>query len=270
MSKTILITGSTDGIGLAAAKLLAGAGHHVILHGRSAAKLDAAKAALAEAVPDAAVTGHLADLSHMAAVVALAEALVGQGTPIDAVINNAGILKAPESRTAEGLDIRFAVNTVAPYLLTRRLLPVLGPGARVVNVASAAQAPVDLRALGGAGRLGDMAAYAQSKLGIIMWTRAMAVAAPQGPAIIALNPGSLLGSKMVKEGFGIAGGDIGKGARIMVETALDPRFADASGKYFDNDAGRFGDPHPDALDPAKCAAVVTAIEAVLKAQGIQP
>ncbi|MEO0428387.1 MAG: SDR family NAD(P)-dependent oxidoreductase [Pseudomonadota bacterium] len=267
MTKTVFITGSTDGIGLAAAELLAAEGHRMILHGRNAEKLEAAKAAVTAAVARGKVSGYLADLSSLAAVGALAEAVAAEG-PLDAIINNAGILRTPESRTAEGLDIRFAVNTIAPYLLTRRLLPSLAAKARVVNVSSAAQAPVDLRALAGDGRLGDMAAYAQSKLAITMWSRTMAEA--QGPAIIAVNPGSLLGSKMVREGFGVAGGDIGKGARILAQAATADTFAEANGKYFDNDAGRFGNPHPDALDPQRCAAVVQAIEDVLSRLGIAP
>ena len=80
------------------------------------------------------------------------------------------------------------------------------------------------------------------------------------PAIIAVNPASLLGSKMVKEAYGTPGKDIGIGAQILVEAALDPRFADATGRYFDNDRGQFASPHPDALDPQKNEALVALID----------
>ena len=161
--------------------------------------------------------------------------------------------------------MRFVVNTIAPYLLTQRLLPLMETSARVINLSSAAQAPVDLAALAGGRKLDDMAAYAQSKLALTMWSRHLAlVLGKDGPVVVAVNPGSMLGSKMVKEAFGVAGGDIGIGAKILVRAALSDEFADASGSYFDNDAGRFAEPHPDALDPRKSAQVVQAIEALLR------
>ena len=111
-----------------------------------------------------------------------------------------------------------------------------------------------------------MEAYAQSKLALTMWSRHMAgELKDKGPAIIAVNPGSMLGSKMVKEGFGVAGGDLAIGATILVRAALDAKFATASGRYFDNDSGRFAPPHPDALDDGKCADVVRVIESLIKA-----
>ena len=85
----------------------------------------------------------------------------------------------------------------------------------------------------------------------------------EGPAVVAVNPGSLLGSKMVKQAFGVAGGDIRIGADILTRATLTDEFAAASGQYFDNDSGRFASPHPDALDPRKSDEVVRAIEAVL-------
>ncbi|MDD9876983.1 MAG: SDR family NAD(P)-dependent oxidoreductase [Magnetovibrio sp.] len=261
MPKTILITGATDGIGLETARLLAADGHHVLLHGRNPEKLAAVEKDLAGA--GGSVESYVADLSRMDEVGALAGAVAGQHARLDVLINNAGVFTTAEPRTAEGLDARFAVNTLAPYLLTRRLLPLIGPGGRVVNLSSAAQSPVDTAAIADAPRLADMDAYAQSKLAITMWSRRMAGELAGGPLVVAVNPGSLLGTKMVKDGFGVAGGDVGIGADILVRAALSDEFADASGKYFDNDAGRFGPPHGDALDDAKCAAVVAAIEAAL-------
>ena len=173
-------------------------------------------------------------------------------------------MKTSETRTQDGLDVRFAVNTIAPYLLTQRLLPLLGPTARVINVSSAAQSPVDPKALAGQGRLSDMEAYAQSKLALTMWSRSMALSlGDDGPAIVAVNPGSMLGTKMVKQGFGVAGGDIRKGADILVRAALAEEFATASGQYFDNDSSRFESPHPDALDQKMAAGIVRVVEAVL-------
>ncbi len=158
------------------------------------------------------------------------------------------------------------VNTLAPYLLTQRLLPLMGQSGRIINLSSAAQAPVDPRALAGQIRLSDdFNAYAQSKLALTIWSRQLARQHPQGPVIVAVNPGSLLGSKMVREGFGVAGGDIGIGAEIVIRAALAEEFDTASGRYFDNDAGRFASPHPDALDPEKSASVLSAIEATLAA-----
>ncbi len=261
MPKTVLITGSTDGIGLATARMLLDDGHRVLLHGRNPAKLQGAIESLKTAAEADRIDGFTADLSSLKDTAALAGAVAEKYDALDALINNAGVLKLPDPVTPSGLDARIVVNTIAPYLLAMRLLPLLRPRGRVVNVSSAAQAPVELRVFTEMVQQDDMAAYSQSKLAITMWSRHLAAdLGDSGPVVIAVNPGSLLGSKMVKDGFGIAGGDIGIGAEILRRAALDPAFAGATGRYFDNDAGDFGPPHRDAMDERKCSAVVAAIE----------
>ena len=263
MQKTILITGSTDGIGLETAKMLVSKGHTLLLHGRNASKLEAAEKMLSALQGAEHIERYVADLSRKADVEAFAKAVADKHAKLDVLINNAGIY-TPGSTTSDGLDVRFAVNTLAPYLLTKRLLPLLGTAGRVVNLSSAAQATVDPKALAGQVKLTDGAAYAQSKLAITTWSRALALSLNgNGPMIVAVNPGSMLGSKMVKEAFGVAGGDIRIGADILVRAALSEEFAKASGEYFDNDAGHFAPPHSDALDPEKGAEIIRAIEAIL-------
>ena len=265
MQKTILITGSTDGIGLATAKTLLARGHRVLLHGRSPEKLQTVEQSLADEVGGDRTESYVADLSRMDAVEDLAQAVIERHDRLDVLINNAGIFRTTDNVTPEGIDVRFAVNTLAPYLLTQRLLPLLGVSGRVVNLSSAAQSPVDPQALTGQIRLDDdFTAYAQSKLAITMWSRGLALElGDNGPTIVAVNPGSLLGSKMVQEGFGVAGKDIGIGADILVRAALSDEFASASGKYFDNDAGRFASPHADALDSRKTEEVMRIIETLV-------
>lgn len=227
----------------------------MLVHGRSSAKLEAA---LSELGGDA--TGYLADLSDLSQVVSFARKVLNAEQHLDVVINNAGVLKAPVTRTAEGFDLRFVVNTLAPYLLTKMLLPILPTDGRVLYLSSAAQAPVSIDALNGKGELSDMEAYAQSKLALTMVSRHMAQDLPKGPVVIAINPGSLLATNMVRQGFGISGNDLSVGSDILTRATLDPEFSTASGLYFDNDAGRFGSPHRDALDEAICAKVVASID----------
>ena len=261
MTKTILVTGATDGIGLLTAKKLAADGHRVLLHGRNASKLDAAL----EDLQGNAET-YSADLSDMSAVTSLASAIRAKHDTLDVLINNAGVLKVPQAVLENGFDIRFVVNTFAPYLLTELLLPILPRTGRVVNLSSAAQAPVDLEAMQGKTRLSDMDAYAQSKLAITIWTREWAKTLPDGPAMIAVNPASLLASKMVKDGFGVAGKDLNIGADILVDAALSDRFSGASGAYFDNDRGAFANPHPAALNTEHSAAVMETLREIIRQQ----
>ena len=264
MPKKILITGATDGIGLATARILVSQGHHVLIHGRNPSKLKAAEEELSTLPGSNSVESYVADLSRMGDVEALAQAVTAKHSELDVLINNAGVFSTPEPITADGLDVRFVVNAIAPYLLTQRLLPLMGASSRVVNLSSAAQSPVNLKALTGQVRLSDGSAYAQSKLAITMWSRQLALALPEdGPAIIAVNPGSMLGSKMVKEAFGVAGGDIQIGADILTRAALSDEFSAASGQYFDNDSKQFASPHPDALNPHKSEEIVGVIEAML-------
>ncbi len=259
--KTILITGATDGIGLETAKMLVALGHNLLLHGRSPEKMEKTLSALPN---NGRVESYVADLARLAEVEALAKAVAEKHDRLDVLVNNAGVFKTPDPITPDGLDVRFAVNTIAPYLLTQRLLPLMGTSGRVINLSSAAQSPVDPEALVGRGRLSDGAAYAQSKLAITMWSRSMALSLKDdGPAVIAVNPGSMLGTKMVKQAFGVAGGDIRIGAEILTRAALADEFADASGRYFDNDSGRFASPHPDALDPQKGKEIERVIEGIL-------
>nr|CRH06404.1 Putative oxidoreductase, short chain dehydrogenase/reductase family protein [Candidatus Magnetococcus massalia] len=264
MAKTVLITGSTDGIGLETAKMLYAKGHRVLLHGRSQEKLAKAQREIAQQPGEGQLESYLADLSRMVDVAAMAEQLTQAHSKLDLLINNAGVYNTPKAITPEGLDLRFVVNTIAPYLLTQRLLPLMDAGGRVVNLSSAAQASVELDALAGRAELADGPAYAQSKLAITMWSHKLAMdLKARGPAIIAVNPASMLGSKMVQQAFGVAGGDIRIGADILVRAALSDEFANASGRYYDNDVGKFAAPHPDALDGAKCRAVIDMIEKLL-------
>ncbi len=253
--KTILITGATDGIGLLTAQKLAAAGHHILLHGRSQAKLEAAVQAVGGTTES-----YIADLSVLSEVDAMADAIIAKHKRLDVVINNAGVYKIAHPITAEGHDSRFVVNTLAPYHLTRRLLPLLGSEGRVVNLSSAAQARVAVDAVAGQTRLDDFAAYAQSKLAITIWTQEMARQHPGGPVFVAVNPGSLLASKMVKEGFGVAGNDLNIGADILIRAAVSADFANASGAYFDNDGAGFSAPHAAAADVAQVKAVMEEIE----------
>lgn len=262
MTKTILLTGSTDGIGLETARMLVKQGHTVLLHGRSSEKLAILEKELMSASGN--VETYVADLSRLGDVEAMGKAVIANHTHLDALINNAGVYVVSQVITEDGLDTRFAVNTIAPYLLTKRLLPLLGSQGRVVNLSSAAQAPLAAQELVGPSNQSHSLVYAQSKLALTMWNNCMAkTLGSDGPVMIAVNPKSMLGSKMVKEAYGVNGADLRIGADILCRAALSDEFAKASGQYFDNDIGRFSSPHSDALNLAKCEQVVSIIEDVL-------
>lgn len=256
--RIILITGSTDGIGLLTAKQLSAMGHKVLLHGRNPSKL---AAAVKEVGSES--ESFIADLSRMDEVEALATEILDKHTNLDVLINNAGVLKTPNAKTNQGLDVRFMVNTLAPYALTRRLLPIIPKNGRIINLSSAAQSPVAFEAMTGQASIEAMEAYAQSKLAITIWSQELARELPTGPVVVAVNPGSLLASNMVKEGFGIPGNDLKIGADILCQAALHESFADASGKYFDNDLGRFGPPNAAARNDEHSKAVMKTMHTLL-------
>lgn len=269
MNKTILITGATDGIGLASAKTLVLQGHTVLLHGRSEAKLAAAKSQLLALKPTAIIDTFLADLSLLKNVATLAENIMEKYESLDVLINNAGVYVVPQTVSDEALDIRFVVNTIAPYLLTKRLLPILTTNSRVVNLSSAAQSSLLAHELTQPSSLSDGVVYAKSKLALTMWSCDMGLSLEgKGPMIVAVNPKSFLGSKMVTQAYGVAGSDVQIGADILVKSATSDEFSSATGLYYDNDIGQFSQPHSDALKPELTAKIIATLDDLLTTKGL--
>ncbi len=270
MTRTILITGATDGIGLETAKLIRKAGHNLLLHGRNSGKLEQTHRLLSDLPGTGAIERFQADLSDLIAVGALADEVLSRVKSLDVIINNAGVFHIADPQTVDGLDARFAVNTIAPTMLARSLAELLGHSGRIINLSSAAQAPVMPGAIEGTISLSDNAAYSQSKLALTMVSRQLAEEwGEQDPSVIAVNPGSFLATKMVKEAYGLRGNDLSIGAEILARAAIDPDFGkQSSGRYFDNDRGDWGQPHPDALDRHKNAAVLNRIDGVLGRLGL--
>ncbi|RSD29850.1 SDR family NAD(P)-dependent oxidoreductase [Vibrio pectenicida] len=267
MQKVILITGSTDGIGLETAKTLVTQGHHVVVHGRNASKVVDVEKTL-NIIGKGNVESLVADLSSFDHVYEMINTITSRFTKIDILINNAGIFSTQNTRTEADLDVRFMVNTIAPYLITKMIQPLLKPLGRVVNLSSAAQASVNLTALQGEEQLNDGEAYAQSKLALTMWSQQLGLEWQNtGPMVVAVNPKSFLGSKMVKDAYGVAGGDIQQGVDILVKAALSDDFSQAYGKYFDNDIGSFTSPHRDTLDNMKVKATIMAINDIVSKHG---
>ncbi|MDN3398878.1 SDR family NAD(P)-dependent oxidoreductase [Psychrobacter sp. APC 3426] len=279
MTKTILITGSTDGIGKLTALKLAEAGHQMYLHGRNADKLASVIAEVKAVATGAAVDnidGFVADFSDLTDVLKMAAEVNEKLPKLDVLINNAGIYTTASPTTKDGLDVRFVVNYLAPYELTNALLPLLKKSnkARIVNLSSAAQAPILYKAFAGQDRLADKDAYAQSKLALTMWSMDLAdTVAADDINVIAVNPGSLLNTKMVDEAYGQHWSPADKGANILTELAISDEFADDTGKYFDNDIkdgvhgdarGEFGQPHADALNKEAIAELERQTQTVLQ------
>ena len=185
------------------------------------------------------------------------------------LINNAGVFKSNVQQDSNGVDIRFTVNYLAPHVLTYVLLPKLQTtvNSRIINVSSAAQTEVSMHALSGRSSLGEQQAYAQSKLALTMWNTNLAKQYPEVISI-AVNPGSLLNTKMVREAYVKFWSSADKGGNILYDLATAEEYADKSGQYFDNDKGDpkgvFGPPHPDANDEEKTRILLAATEEILR------
>jgi len=261
MKKTILITGSTDGIGKLAAIKLAKDGHAIYLHGRSLEKLEKVIAETKSLSKNDAIKGFVADFSDLEAVRQMAEKINKEISCIDVLINNAGVFNSSKTHNKEGFDMRMVVNYFAPYLLTEALIPLLNKAAapRLINLGSAAQNPVTKDALSRNTQIPTHPAYGQSKLALTMWSFYLAQTLSK-ITVIPVNPGSLLDTNMVREAFGKFWSSADKGANILYDLAVLPAYEGITGKYFDNDKGAqigaFGDAHRDAYDDEKVGELV--------------
>ncbi|MEM1257147.1 MAG: SDR family NAD(P)-dependent oxidoreductase [Bacteroidota bacterium] len=268
MKKHILITGSTDGIGKLAALKLAKDGHQLYLHGRDPKKLEATIAEIRKEADTKTVFGSVADFSNLARVKSFAEKTTFELERLDVLINNAGVFKSPSLTNTDHIDLRLTVNYLAPYVFTRGVLPVLkkSKNPRIINLSSAAQAQVSLDALMGEETLSVQGAYGQSKLALTMWSFELAKK-EKGISVIAVNPGSLLNTKMVKEAYGHHWSSAEKGATILYDLAVSSEFEGISDRYFDNDKGdsrgTFAEAHPDAYNSKKIKDLVATTEKLL-------
>ncbi|MGZ8409510.1 MAG: SDR family oxidoreductase [Hyphomicrobium sp.] len=253
-AQVVLVTGATDGIGKGVARELARMGATVLLHGRSQKKLDAVRQEITAETGNTRLQIYKADFSSLAQVRRLADHLISAHTHLHVLINNAGIGAGARGRqqrqmSEDGYELRFAVNHLAPFLLTRLLVPaLLGDGfARVVNVASAAQQEIDFANIMLESGYSGMRAYSQSKLAMVMTTFEFAQRlAGRAIAVNCLHPGSLLDTKMVRESFGRPQGDVEEGIRAEIFVATAPEIEGMSGEYFDH--AQRARAHPQAYD----------------------
>jgi len=252
VKKNILITGSTDGIGKLAAIRLAKDGHQIYLHGRNEEKLEKVVQEIRQYSRNQEIKGFTADFSNLSAVEGMAVEVLESVPSLDVLVNNAGVFKSPVDQVEGGYDIRLVVNYLAPHLLTHQLITLLQKSKtpQIINLSSAAQAPVSTAFLKGGTQIGTQAAYAQSKLAITMWSFHLAKQYPE-ICTIALNPGSLLNTNMVREAYGKFWSPAEKGGDIIYDLVSKEEHLNDSGKYYDNDSGRFTQAHGDAYNENK-------------------
>jgi NAD(P)-dependent dehydrogenase (short-subunit alcohol dehydrogenase family) len=239
---TILVTGATDGLGRGVAAQLAADGARVLVHGRSPARIDDTIEEIRRTTGNDSSRGHLADLASFAEVRRLANDVRANETRLDVLINNAGIGRGPtggqhREESADGHELRFAVNYLAPYLLTRLLVPLLEASApaRVVNVASIGQSPVDFDDVMQRTRYDAARAYSQSKLALIMFSIELAARLGHNGAVTvnSLHPGTLMPTKIVHEAWSQTIDTLDSGIAAVTRLATEPALDGVTGRYFD-------------------------------------
>ncbi len=235
--KVILVTGSTDGIGMQTALELAGMGAHVIVHGRSPERSEKTVREIRSTTGSDQIDWLAADLSSQQQVRQLAHAIRTRYDHLDVLINNAGVYLKQRRLTVDGLETTFAVNHLAPFMLTNLLRDLLEASApsRVITVSSTTHQSireVDFDNLQGEKWYDGYHAYALSKLGNILFTYELARRLENtGVTANALHPGAV-NTKLLRAGFGNYGHDLERGAETPVYLASSPDVQDFTGKYF--------------------------------------
>jgi NAD(P)-dependent dehydrogenase (short-subunit alcohol dehydrogenase family) len=231
----ILVTGATDGLGKGVALELAAKGATVLLHGRNPKRLEAALEDVRRETGNDKSRPYLADFSSLAQVRTLAERVVSDHDRLDVLINNAGVIVRERRESEDGFELTFAVNYLAHFLLTRLLLPLLRDStpARIVNVASEGQSPVDFSDVMLERGYDAMTAYTRSKLAQIMFTFELAEhLRGTGVSVNALHPASLMDTKMVRETFGFSMSTVQEGIDATVRLAVSRELEGVTGHYF--------------------------------------
>lgn len=236
--KTVLITGSTDGVGRYAAAKLAAAGAKVLIHGRDSERAKTLADEIKRQGRGEAVF-YRADLSSLAGARQLAEAVIAGHKRLDIFISNAGIgsrTLGPERRTsADGHELRFAVNYLSGFLLAYLLLPLLKASApsRIVNVASLGQHPIDFDDVMITKEYNGSRAYAQSKLAQIMFTIDLAAELKGSNVTVnALHPATYMNTTMVREGGITPVSTVEQGGAAILHLAVGDDMAGKSGLFF--------------------------------------
>ena len=251
--KTILVTGSTDGVGQVVAQRLADLGAHVLVHGRDrdrgARLVDGIRAA-----GHGSATFYRADFAALAEVRRLVDQVRGDCGRIDVLINNAGVGSGGPTGlrqlSADGYELRFAVNYLAGFLLTRLLLPLLTKSARsrIINVASLGQHPIDFNDVMLIDNYSGGRAYAQSKLAQIMFT--FDLAQDLDASIVTANclhPATYMNTTMVRQAGVSPISTTTEGADAILNLAISPQLDGQTGLFFNGlHASRA---NPQAYDP---------------------
>jgi NAD(P)-dependent dehydrogenase (short-subunit alcohol dehydrogenase family) len=238
---TALVTGATDGLGRGVARRLAADGAGLHIHGRDPARLATTAKQIRTETGNERVQTHLADLSSLEEVRALADDVQASTARLHLLINNAGIgTGKPDLPTRqesqEGYELRFAVNYLAGFLLTVKLLPLLrhSAPARVVFVASGGQAPLDFDDVMLERRYDGSRAYSQSKLAQISLANELATRVPADEVTFnSLHPATYMPTKIVLEQAGRSIDSLETGIEATVRLATDPELDGVSGRFFD-------------------------------------
>jgi NAD(P)-dependent dehydrogenase (short-subunit alcohol dehydrogenase family) len=236
--KTVLITGSTDGVGRYVAAQLAADGAKVLIHGRDASRarmlVDEIKRGGCEAP-----TFYRADLSSLAGARQLANAVMAEHQRLDVLVSNAGIGSqtsgAGRGESADGYELRFAVNYLSGFLLAYLLLPLLKAAApsRIVNVASLGQHPIDFDDVMIKKNYSGSRAYAQSKLSQIMFTTDLASELKgTGVTVNSLHPATYMNTTMVRQGGITPISTVEQGGEAILHLVRGDDVANKSGLFF--------------------------------------
>jgi NAD(P)-dependent dehydrogenase (short-subunit alcohol dehydrogenase family) len=237
----VLITGGTSGLGRRLAQELAAAGATILLHGRDPARMAAALEQIRRQSGNRKVRGCEADFASLDQVRRLAGEMLAREHSLDVLVNNAGVGfgKPGENRrelSQDGYELRFAVNYLAPYLLTRMLLPLMVRSApsRIVNVSSAGQAAIDFGDPMLERGYDGVQAYCRSKLAQVMFTFDLAEELrASGVTVNCLHPDSYMPTRMVTEAGITPTGSLEDGVHATLRLVMDPALDGVTGKYFD-------------------------------------
>jgi NAD(P)-dependent dehydrogenase (short-subunit alcohol dehydrogenase family) len=237
----VLVTGATDGLGRGVVTRLAAMGADIHLHGRNAERLATTGEEIRQSTGNDRVHTHLADFTSLDQVRSLADEMLGSIDRLHVLVNNAGVgsgrpASTSRQESADGYELRFAVNYLAGFVLTLRLLPLLRKSApaRVVNVASIGQSPIDFDDVMIEGEYSGSHAYGQSKLAQIAFGFELAERLSGSEVTInSLHPGTYMPTKIVLAQIGHTVDSLETGVEATVRLAVSPELEGVTGKFFE-------------------------------------